>query len=92
MNLLDKLYCTFPHGPYTDCTSSLTTDTPSTSHRGPTTTITFPWWYTTVGHIVKGLKKAYNSLGIQVHFKGSNTICTLPVAPKDKDTMYQKVE
>ena len=39
----------------------------------------------------KRFKKACNSLGVQVHFKGSNTICTLIVAPKDKDTICQKV-
>ena len=32
-----------------------------------------------------------NSLGIQVHFKGSNTICTLLIAPKDKDNICQKM-
>ena len=34
--------------------------------------------------------KACRSLGIQVHFKGSNTICNLLVAPKDKDSTVQK--
>ena len=35
-------------------------------------------------------KKTYSSIGIQVHFKGSNTICTLLMAPKDKDNICQK--
>ena len=34
--------------------------------------------------------KTCNSLGIQVHFKGSNTIHTLLVVPKDKDPICQK--
>ena len=38
-----------------------------------------------------GFKKTCNSLGVQVHFKGSNTIYTLLVAPKDKDIICQKV-
>ena len=33
-----------------------------------------------------------NSSGIQVHFKGSNVIPTLLMAPKDKDNICQKVE
>ena len=35
-------------------------------------------------------KKSCNSLGIQVHFKGNNTIRTLLMAPEDKDNKYQK--
>ena len=36
------------------------------------------------------LKRTCNKKGIQVHFKGSNTIKTLLMAPKDKDTKLQK--
>ena len=36
------------------------------------------------------LKKACNSLGIQVNSKGSNTFCSLLVASKDKDTICSK--
>ena len=47
-----------------------------------------------VGPYSKGLSKRYSktcrTLGIQVHFKGSNTICNLQVAPKDKDPTVQK--
>ena len=35
-------------------------------------------------------QRTYNKKGIQVHFKGSNTIETLLMAPKDKDTKLQK--
>ena len=35
-------------------------------------------------------KKTCNKKGIQVHFKGSNTIKDLLMAPKDKDTKLQK--
>ena len=35
-------------------------------------------------------KKICKSLGIQVHFKGNNTIWTLLMAPKGKDNMCQK--
>ena len=35
-------------------------------------------------------KKTCSSLGIQVHFKGNNTIQTIGMAPKDKDNMCQK--
>ena len=35
-------------------------------------------------------KKTCNSLGIQVHFKGSNTIHTFLMTPKDKDNTCQK--
>ena len=35
-------------------------------------------------------KRACNRKSIQVHFKVSNTIKTLPMAPKDKDTKLQK--
>ena len=36
-------------------------------------------------------KKICNSLGIQVHFKGTNTIKTLLMAPKDRDNKLEKV-
>ena len=39
----------------------------------------------------ENFKKTCNSLEIQVHFKGCSTICILLVAPKDKDTICQKV-
>ena len=43
---------------------------------------------------IKGLwekfKNTCTSLGIQVHFKGNNTIRTLFMAPKDEDNKYQK--
>ena len=35
-------------------------------------------------------KRTCNKKGIQVHFKQSNTIKTLLMAPKDKDTKLQK--
>ena len=35
-------------------------------------------------------KRTCNKKGIQIHFKGSNTIKTLLMAPKDKDTKLQK--
>ena len=35
-------------------------------------------------------ERTSNKKGIQVHFKGSNTIKTLLMAPKDKDTKVQK--
>ena len=35
-------------------------------------------------------KKTCNSLGIQLPFKGSNTICTLIMAPKNKENMSEK--
>ena len=36
------------------------------------------------------LKRTCNKKGIQVHFRGSNTIKTLLITPKDKDTKLQK--
>ena len=39
----------------------------------------------------KKFKRTCNRKGIQVHFKGLNTIKTLLMAPKDKDTKLQKV-
>ena len=43
---------------------------------------------------VQGLEETFkrtcNKKGIQIHFKGSNTIRTLLMAPKDKDTKLQK--
>ena len=38
----------------------------------------------------KRFKKTCNTLGIPVHFKGSNTIYTLLMAPKDKENMSKK--
>ena len=35
------------------------------------------------------LKKTCNSLGVQVYFKGNNTIYTLHMGPKDKDNIGQ---
>ena len=35
-------------------------------------------------------ERTCNKKGLQVHFKGSNTIKTLLLAPKDKDTKLQK--
>ena len=35
-------------------------------------------------------KKICNSLGMQLHLKGNNTIPTVLMAPKDKDNMCQK--
>ena len=35
-------------------------------------------------------KRTCNNLGIKVHFKGSNTIKTLLMAPKDRDNKLQK--
>ena len=39
---------------------------------------------------MKRFEKICNSLGIQVHFNGNDTIQTLLMAPKDKDNMCQK--
>ena len=43
---------------------------------------------------IRGLSKkcrnTCNKLGIQVHFKGQNTVQTILMAPKDKDSMSQK--
>ena len=52
----------------------------------------------TKGHIVipytqglcESIKKICGSYGIQIHFKGSNTIRNLLVSPKDKDLMVSK--
>ena len=42
-------------------------------------------------HFVRSMGKCWtNKAGIQVHFKGHNTIQTLLMAPKDKDNMCQK--
>ena len=45
---------------------------------------------------IKGLsdssKNISDKMGIQVHFKGGNTIRILLVAPKDKETSHRKVE
>ena len=38
------------------------------------------------------LKRTCSSKGIQVHFKGRNTIKTLLMAPKDMDNKHQKSE
>ena len=35
-------------------------------------------------------KRTYNKKGIQVHFKGSNTIKDLLMASKNKDSKFQK--
>ena len=43
----------------------------------------------TKGHSEK-FKKTYNSLGIQVHFKGNNTLHTPLMVTKKKDNMCQK--
>ena len=39
----------------------------------------------------KRFKRTCNSLGVLVHFKGSNTIKTLLMAPKDRDDKLQKI-
>ena len=39
----------------------------------------------------ESFKKVCNKVGVQVLFEGNNTICNLQVAPKDKDTITQKV-
>ena len=38
----------------------------------------------------ENFKRTCSKKGIQIHFKGSNTIKTLLMAPKDKDTKLQK--
>ena len=50
---------------------------------------------TTIHHTIhprlrRNLKRTFNKLGIQVHFKGSNTIKQLLMAPKDKDPKLAK--
>ena len=37
------------------------------------------------------VKKACNKFGIQVHFKGGQTIKSLLMAPKDKDPITNKI-
>ena len=45
---------------------------------------------------IRGLSEKFRNtcknVGIQVHFKGNNTIWTLIIAPKDKATCARKVE
>ena len=65
----------------------------TTTQMGPTTTKTignFLEWFHTYRDWVKSIKEHVKGKGIQVHFKGSNTIKTLLMAPKDKDTKLQK--
>ena len=38
------------------------------------------------------MKKTCSEYGVQVYFKGGNTIKNLLMAPKDKDTIQKKVE
>ena len=38
----------------------------------------------------KSLKKVCNRHGVQVYFKGGNTIKNLPVAPSDQDPILKK--
>ena len=40
----------------------------------------------------EGFKNICGKIGAQVHFKGSNTIGSLLMAPKDKDNITQKCE
>ena len=40
----------------------------------------------------ESLKRMCNKHGVQVYFKGGNTIRSLLMAPKDKDPMLKKVE
>ena len=42
--------------------------------------------------ISESIKKKCSKHGVQVYFKGGNTIKDLPVAPKDQDTTQKKVE
>ena len=80
----------------TDYTSSLTSGTISTSCIWLTTgtELTTTIFFMVVLYIrglSKRFKKTYNSLDIQIHFKGSNTICTLLVSPKGKDNICPKI-
>ena len=42
--------------------------------------------------ISESMKKACSEYGVQVYFKGGNTIKNLLMAPKDQDTIQKKVE
>ena len=67
-------------------TNSITRDNTNNNHKS--ITIVIPY--------IKGFgdrfKKICQSKGIQVHFKGTNTLRTLLVKPKDKDNKMKKVE
>ena len=43
-----------------------------------------------IQELVEKFKRTCNKKGLQVHFRGSNTIKTLLLEPKDKDTKLQK--
>ena len=42
--------------------------------------------------ISESMKKACSEYGVQVYFKGGNTIKNLLMAPKDQDAIQKKVE
>ena len=105
LNTLGKLYwlAISPHGPSTVSSINVTIDTISTIQRlissdqhitsnnsgsnNRNISIIVPY---TKGHSER-FKKTCNSLSIQVHFKGHNTIQTLFMAPRTKTTNAVKV-
>ena len=60
---------------------------PSTSEDKTNSHIVIPY---TQG-LCESIKKICGRYGIQIHFKGSNTIRNLLVSPKDKDPMVSKI-
>ena len=44
------------------------------------------------GGLTESFKNICNKLGIQVHFKGGNTVKNLLVAPRDRDPIAQESE
>ena len=55
-----------------------------------TTRITFSWWFPYTKSLSKSVKTSCGKVGIQVHFRGDNTIKSLHIVPKDKDIITQK--
>ena len=93
---------TFQLGHWTGCNTSLNNcieptqfETPGTTNQLSTlTTITstgtFLLWSSYIQSFGEKFKKVCKTKDIQVHFKGSNTVKTLLMAPKDKDHKRQK--
>ena len=85
---LNSLHRKFNHMHNINNTQTLGTNITTPTIKDPTLNISFMVPQT------KGLEEMFketcNSLGIQVHFKGNNTIRTLLMAPKDKDNKCQK--
>ncbi len=43
-----------------------------------------------VNTLSERIRDIFKKVGVQVHFKGSNTLCELLVSPKDKDPKLSK--